>query len=457
MGIPARQRQSVPPKRVSVAPFRLLVLGGSAEALPHMEGLAYAEDPGAGHAGIAVLAALSADELMRALAIRRHFMTPIMDFAGSLEGRADFSEAAPTAATLRAGLATFVPIIRRLEELPDFGGSPDLPSLSVLGMAYTRERPIAAEWTPLVPDAVRYPMLTGIPAGHDLLEQLSDAGLLRRRFFDRTYLCDHCGSARLIAREICSACHSSNLEEESLVHHYGCGFQGPEHAFADNGYACPKCRKQLHHFGVDYDKPGSVMVCRACDAANDDPDVSLACLDCKQQTRGDGASARDWFHYELSEEGRQALFAGSLPKVGFERLLEPYAQARQIGDFASLVGHDLETATRYERPFALATVAVTNIAALRSALGRQQASKLFAALVQQIVEVLRETDLVTAHDDEIVLAMPETGQHEAEIALQRLRQRVTETINADLQLDLQVLSDRKAVAARLDSLLERDG
>ncbi len=208
---------------------------------------------------------------------------------------------------------------------------------------------------------------------------------------------------------------------------------------------------------MDYDKPGSVMVCRECGGLSVDPDVSFACLDCANQTRGDGAEARDWFHYELSDEGQQALLSGSLPKVGFARLLEQYAQARPMREFASLVDHDLETATRYKRPFALATVAVTNITALRAELGRHQAGKVFAALVQQIVEVLRETDLVTAHDDEIVLAMPETGAQEAEIALQRLRLRVTETIEADLQLDLRVLSDRKAVAARLESLLDGEG
>ncbi len=235
MGSSAPERQSVPPKRVSVAPFRLLVLGGSAAVLPHVEGLAYGEDPRLVHAGIAVLAPLSADALTEVLAMRRHFMTPIMDFAGTLKGRADFAEAAPTVGALRAGLAAFVPIIQRLEELPDLTPSPDLHSLSVLGMAYSRDRPITAEWTPLLPEAVRYPLLTGIPAGHDLLEHLSDAGLLRRRFFDRTYLCHHCGSARLVAREACSTCHSSNLEEESLVHHYACGLQGPEHTFADNG------------------------------------------------------------------------------------------------------------------------------------------------------------------------------------------------------------------------------
>jgi len=447
----------MPPKRVSIAPFRLLILGGPAEALPHMEGLTFGVDPGAVYAGVAVLAPIPAGALVHALGVRHHFMTPVMDFSGSLKGRADFSADAPTASALRAGLAAFVPVIRRLEELPDLTTSPDLPSLSVLGMAYSRECPIAAEWTPLLADAVHYPRLAGIPAGRDVLEQLGEAGLLRKRFFDRTYLCDNCGSARLIARETCGVCHSSNLEEESLVHHYACGYQGPEHTVADNGYVCPKCRKELHHFGVDYDKPGSVMVCRGCGAASDDPDVSLACLDCGHQTPGNGAEAREWFHYDLSEEGQRALLSGSLPKVGFERLLAPYAQARPMQEFASLVAHDLDTATRYERPFTLATVAVVNIAALRGSLGRHDAGKAFAALVQQIVEVLRETDLVTAHDDEIVLAMPETGPHEAEIALQRLRQRVAETIDVELQLDLQVVSDRKAVAARLESLLDGEG
>ncbi|MGE4218435.1 MAG: hypothetical protein AB7G39_03215 [Alphaproteobacteria bacterium] len=336
-GSPAAEQGKAPP-------FPLLVLGGGTADLPHLDGLAYVADPGQPYAGVAVIGPVPAETLGRDLAVRHQFMAPVMDFTASLDGRADFAAATPTPDALRAGLAAFMPVLRRLEDRPDIGASPDLHALAILGLAYTRQAPIRAVWSAGTPLAVRYPLLAGIPSARDLLAQLSESQLLRRRFFDRVHLCDNCGSARLIAREVCANCGRSHLEEEALVHHYKCGYQAAEPAFQECGYVCPKCNQLLNHIGVDYDKPGSVMVCRECGTADHDPAVQFACLDCGHETPGEGAARRGWYHYELTEDGIQAATSGMLPQAGFERLLEGYRQARPLREFVALVEHDLDTA-----------------------------------------------------------------------------------------------------------------
>lgn len=436
----------------AVTAMPLLVLGGAAADLPSLDGLTYTENPGQPYAGVAVIGPLSADSLARDLSVRRQFMIPIMDFSASLDGRADFAAPTPVPDALRAGLAAFIPILRRLEELPDIGPSPDAHALAVLGLAYSRQTAIRAAWTARLPQAVHYPLLAGLPGSRDLLSQLHEAELLRRRFFDRTPACDGCGSARLIAREVCGVCASSNLKEETLVHHYRCGHQAPEREFRARDYVCPKCNRTLSHFGVDYDKPGSVMVCGECGAADNDPNVRFACLDCWHETPGQSVASPEWFHYELTDAGVQAALSGTLPHLGFERLLEAYRQTRPLREFVALVEHDLDTAARYKRPFALVIVQVENIDELRATLGTRETSRVFAGLVERIVEILRETDLVAARQDEIFLAMPETPPENSAIALERLRDSVADSIEAGVRLGFQVV-DRDAVAARLGGIL----
>jgi hypothetical protein len=113
-----------------------------------------------------------------------------------------------------------------------------------------------------------------------------------------------CDSARLHVREECSECHSSDLVEEPYLHHFKCAFQGPESQFRrGNGLVCPKCRRELSHFGFDYDKPGTMIVCRACGHAASEPVVGFVCLDCGAHADSGSCPTRDVYLYRLTEQG----------------------------------------------------------------------------------------------------------------------------------------------------------
>lgn len=144
------------------------------------------------------------------------------------------------------------------------------------------------------------------------LDMLAADRLVEIEFFDRMHVCGGCGSSRFNVREECTACHSSNLTEESYIHHFRCAFQGPESDFrVGDDLICPKCRRELTHFGRDYDRPGLMVLCGACGAATSEPAVGFLCTDCCHKVDGDAIQTRDVHSATISDEGLRYLKAGA--------------------------------------------------------------------------------------------------------------------------------------------------
>ena len=62
----------------------------------------------------------------------------------------------------------------------------------------------------------------------------------------------------------------------------------------------PKCHHELTHFGFDYDRPGTMVMCGRCGHAASEPSVGFVCLDCGAHTDSDVAATRDVFSYQLT-------------------------------------------------------------------------------------------------------------------------------------------------------------
>ena len=146
--------------------------------------------------------------------------------------------------------------------------------------------------------------------GHEATK-LAENGLLRPIFFDRLHECGQCSSARLNVREECPECHSANLSEEPYLHHFRCAYQGPESDFrSGDDLICPKCRRELTHFGRDYDKPGIMVSCATCGTSTSEPTVGFVCVDCTARSDGETVRTRDIFSYALTEKAVGYLEAG---------------------------------------------------------------------------------------------------------------------------------------------------
>ena len=177
-------------------------------------------------------------------------------------------------------------------------------SEQLVGRIYVSARPLNADYDPASKSLVSYNVaLRGTVAAREAAA-LCEQGLLRRSFFDRFYFCPQCDSTRMHVREECARCRSADLTEESYIHHFKCAYQGPEAEFRQgDDLICPKCRRELSHFGYDYDRPGTMVVCRSCKNAASDPAIGFVCLDCGGHIDSEACQTRDVYSYELTDKG----------------------------------------------------------------------------------------------------------------------------------------------------------
>ena len=377
---------------------------------------------------------------------------PVIETAESGSQRADVRENGLDSDRLSAALGRVAPIRRRLAELPDVRGDGDATALSVLAYAYAREAPIAPVWDPDHPAGMRFPAFAGLPGARRLLEEMAGDGLLARTHAARLNLCGRCGGSRLNVAEHCPDCGSSHLRDVRLVHHYACGYQAPEDDFGPRGaMTCPKCGRRPRHFGVDYDAPSVVPVCRSCGATADPPAVRFTCMDCGGVTPADGAETIDWFAYRLTDDGIAAVRAGRRPRLELDGLFEPIEQSRPLTDFAHLLQHDLDVAERYERPICLVRARLSDPGTLAGKHGRRAVADALSLLAELLGENLRETDLLTVGTDTVMIAMPETPPNHARPVLDRLNREVVGQVAIDLDFSTEIL-DRDGAEATLRKL-----
>jgi hypothetical protein len=168
---------------------------------------------------------------------------------------------------------------------------------------------------PSVKETVSYDDEIAVPGARMLAEQLVGLGLMERRFFDMRSICPYCDSARLSVRERCISCGSADIADHAVLHHMRCGYQGPEEDFFDPSkedvLKCPKCTRRLEEFSIDYDRPGTVCVCRACGRSSGDTTVEFGCLDCDADIPSANIDSRSVYAYFLTEAGRTCITSGS--------------------------------------------------------------------------------------------------------------------------------------------------
>lgn len=209
-------------------------------------------------------------------------------------------------------LTLLSPIVKRLRNLPRAVRESKDPRMALLARIAVRDRGIVPRRDAAVLDTFSYTDESAVPGMLNHAEDLAEHGLLNRYFFDTLITCPRCSSGRVAVRERCASCQSSNLIEESILHHLRCTYQAPEHEFKDaDGLWCPKCRARLVHFGVDYDRPGSVSLCRACGHASGESSVGFVCLDCEQESGADDMGTRTIHRYDVSEAGLECLRNGN--------------------------------------------------------------------------------------------------------------------------------------------------
>lgn len=179
---------------------------------------------------------------------------------------------------------------------------------------------------------------------------LLDKGYIRlKRFVEKVHLCPKCNHSHLLFIEACPKCGSSNIKEESVVHHFRCANISPEstYAFGDE-LRCPKCKKILRHIGVDYDRPSDVYFCKECDHTFFTPKMRVTCMGCGEQTTPSELKTFDSLEYEFTEKGIQALASNTISLTTDVGLQIGYVDFEQfIGSIQSLAHDEDEMDLRF--------------------------------------------------------------------------------------------------------------
>ena len=254
--------------------------------------------------GILIKEPVTVEELGAIWRAKALYTLPIIDSTGLLGCVADVD-----ASRLTARDTTYLEQVlgkthdRRLKLHRDLRFSEDLDE-QLIGRLFVADQPLTPTYDPHSKWLVSYNVALTTAVAAREAEALCERGFLRREFFDRFHVCPQCDSHRLHVREECRQCHSSHLEEEQYLHHFRCAYQGPEPEFRrGDRLVCPKCRYELTHFGFDYDRPGSMVVCDACGHAASEPAVGFVCLDCGGHVDSDVAPPRDIYSYHLTDQG----------------------------------------------------------------------------------------------------------------------------------------------------------
>ena len=156
----------------------------------------------------------------------------------------------------------------------------------------------------------------------EIVESLTDKGILLRSFFDRLLRCPRCQSINLRPSTHCPACGSGDIVRGRILEHVACGYVGVEEEFATGGrYICPRCKLELRTLGTDYRSRGVLRKCHDCSEVFNVPMIKWRCLKCSSLTDEDEIEEVSVYAYSLDESKRNWLEFELQPKVQFLEFL----------------------------------------------------------------------------------------------------------------------------------------
>jgi CheY-like chemotaxis protein len=254
--------------------------------------------------GILIRKPVTTDELMTIWRRKALYVLPVIDLTGTLGPKADLDGSklsAHDAEQVSRLIRSFQEQRARLHRDLLFSDKLDE---QLLGRVFVSKRPLMPSLDPGSKSSVSYnTTMSGALVAREA-QTVCEQELLSREFFDRFYVCSSCDSTRQHVREECSECRSADLTEEPYLHHFTCAYQGPESEFRrGDELICPKCRRELSHFGFDYDRPGTMIVCKACGHAASEPVVGFVCMDCGHHADSESCNTRDVYAYRLTDQG----------------------------------------------------------------------------------------------------------------------------------------------------------
>jgi len=171
----------------------------------------------------------------------------------------------------------------------------------------------------------------------EIVESLTDKGILKGSFFDRILRCPRCQSINLRPSTHCPKCSSGDIARGRILEHVACGYVGVEDEFAARGkYTCPRCKLELRTIGTDYRSRGVLRKCRDCGEIFNVPLLKWRCLKCSSLVNEDEIDEVNIYAYSLDESKRNWLEFELQPKVRFLEFLRRHGY--EVTEFARVTG-----------------------------------------------------------------------------------------------------------------------
>lgn len=363
---------------------------------------------------------------------------PIIDLGGKENPVADFTLNNFSPFALNEVLQKCDAINVRLSQILPQGATAFDPEFALLARLHSRSGSLTPRYHPEDRAAIHYPEEILLGPIRPLAEKLIRSGFLEARFFDRIHICPACHSARLNVREECRNCRSADIEELNIIHHYKCGHQAPESDFSRNGdLICPKCSRTLNHFSVDYDKPGSVMACRACGHNSNSSTVGFTCFDCGAHHDSEHMQTRTYSSYLLTEEGQVALWSGLAGAAA--------AQETELQRFTNEARELAAARTIDGKPFCLMRISCNKkeeIIAREGVRAFENSCRLFSRALH---EIMRKEHRIFEHEYSFYILLSNVSAAETRKGTAYIKKEATRHLRLDLGIVIEVLDADEAI------------
>ena len=277
------------------------------------------------------------------------------------------------------------------------------------------------------------------------LKFLQERDLVSTKFVDKVHHCPHCFCAFLNFRETCVTCSSANLSSQDLLHHYRCGYEGPESDF-DNGdkLECVKCHHELKQIGVDYDRPAQIHQCLDCNQVFQEPVVMASCMQCGVETEVAALVGRNVYNYTLTPLGSHAAIHG----IRYS-LKDEFKSLTNFVDevvFKKFLEVELNRIRRYKKSASSCVKVVLKNYTQLAADGSWNLNDVNQEIADIIIKSIRSTDLLCfLNSTTIYLIFTETDVKWSEYTIDRVKNRLIEIIKKSTDVTMEIEYTVKAI------------
>ena len=273
-----------------------------------------------------------------------------------------------------------------------------------------------------------------------LLSSMESNKMIKGEVVDDIRICKNCDSAHIGLREVCPNCGSSNIRVEDYIHHFRCGYLGPESDFKVPGsdkLICPKCKRELKHIGVDYDRPSKTHICNECGNIFESPGYSYICFNCGEVFKEDEAKKFIVKKYFITKFGEDIAFSGSAADVLLASAAESDPRFLAYDVFSVILDHEKKKAKRYGKRSCLLdlTLVINGLSVI-------DLYDIISDTVSLLKLNLRETDMVSMLDRHIFVLLSETPCEQAEAFLKRIEKKlkmISEVKNSSVKISFELI------------------